>query len=153
MRVPAVAILCALYIASPGVASAASLGDQVSPEIRLTEKERIELEPALAHYYALEGTKDGLTLLLKKSADCGCRDACLTDVVGAVTKAMKSGVKSDEAVKIAVDALAAVSCRVTDKKIAATPLEVGRTVCARIDLAIREKEATTMPRGTRPGGK
>lgn len=153
MRFSAVAILCALCVASPGIVTAASLGDQVSPEIKLTEKERVELEPALAHYYALEGTKEGLTLLLKKSADCGCRDACLTDVVGAVTKAIKSGVQSDESVKIAVEALAAVSCRVSDKKIAATPLEVGRAVCARIDMAIREREATAMPRGTRPGAR
>lgn len=134
-------------------AGAAMLGDQLPPGLNLSEEERAGLEPALAHYYAMEGAREELNGLLVKCAGCGCRQSCLSDVVSAVTKAMKAGMNSSAAVGIASEALDAASGWCTDRKIIAKPEDMGRAVVGRIELKVREREAKALPNKEAPGAR
>lgn len=153
MKVNALVFCLAAVLAAPQLAASATLGDQLPPGLNLTDEERTGMEPALAHYYALEGSKEELNGLLVKCAGCGCRQNCLPDVVGAVTKAMRAGMSSNEAVKIAFEALDAASGWCTDRRITAKPEDLGRAVVGRIELKVREREAKALPNKEAPGAK
>lgn len=132
---------------------AGELGDQLSVGIKLTESERAGLEPALAHYYALNGSKEALGDLLARSAGCGCRESCLTDVVQAVTRAMKAGVRSADAANLAIEALDAVQGRCAGRGVEVKPEEMSRAVVMSIDMKLKDKEPSSMPNGASPGLK
>lgn len=144
----AVAVLLSVALAPS--ARAASLGDQLCEGVTLTEEEKSGLEPLLARYYALNGSKAALASTIKSGVERGCRGQCLSDLVELVNRSMRSGATCESAAKDVRDALASVveRCRATGTK--AGPDELGRAVRGIMEAKLKDREKELSVVGEKP---
>lgn len=149
------ALFVAFCIASSTASYAAgkpALGDQVSGGIVLTQEEKADLEPVLAHYYALDGTSSGIQGVIQTAVDAGCRGDCVADLVSLVNTAMRSGANSEDAGKEVCEAIRAVKGRCAERGITATGPEITRAVRTRIEGKYKEQPETSFVLPTAPSG-
>ncbi len=115
------------------------LGDQVSGDLKLTAEEMAALEPVLAHYYAMDGSKPILQKVVNDATNCGCRGTCIADLVELMNRAMKAGVSNEEAGEEVISAIKAVDNRCKQRGIDASPQDISRAVKARMEARFRER--------------
>ncbi len=109
------------------------LGDQVSGGVKLTSKEMAAIEPSLAHYYAMDGSKPIIVRVIETADAVGCREACLTEVTGLMVRLMKAGIANDQVGNEVVTALRAVESRCDKRGIEAKGPEISRAVRTRVE--------------------
>ena len=121
--ITALAAACLIVAAAqPGFAAnksktpePAALGDQLSGDARMTADELAAIEPELAHYYALEGSKPVLQQLVETSATLGCKGSCMADMIKLVNLRIRQGMNDEAASKEVTAALVEVCKRCEEK--------------------------------------
>jgi hypothetical protein len=134
----------------PGTANDKIIGDQLSGDVALTEKERASLEPELARYCALEGSSESLKALIQCYAKNDCRDECMADLLGLVNSRIKEGLASEVAANEVMTALGSVREYSRSRGLKPAPQEISRAVRANIEKnsgksAPKESDSSSSP--------
>lgn len=148
-RFPAIWLVIIALLSCPALSLGQpnALGDQVSGALDLSTEEKVALEPVLAHYYAMNGSKPILQEIVTTGAECGCRGTCMADVLGMVNQLMKAGVSNEEAGAEVLDALKAVNTRCEQREIKPSTQEIGRAVRSRVEAKYKEQKKVIFSNG------
>jgi hypothetical protein len=134
-----IASLVFCLCAAPVVALEPMLGDQVSGAVKLSPEEMAAIEPALAYYYAMDGSKPAIVRVIETAAAVGCRENCLSDVTSLMVQVMKTGTTCEVAGNEIIEALRAVESRCEKRGIKAKGPEISRAVRTRVESKYKKQ--------------